>query len=162
MEIGVWEGGFSDEILTIVQPATLHLVDPWAYQPEFANTAFGKPRNETAMEDKFQQVSMKFADDPRVVIHRAMSHDVLETFADATLDWVYLDGNHNYEVVRDDLALCQRKVRPGGIISGDDFLWKVEDGAPVRTAVREFRKKIGKGNHTFVKFGQQWLLTLPL
>lgn len=161
MEIGVWDGGFSEEILKIARPRTLHLVDPWTYQPEFANAAFGKPKNERAMEDRFRAVSEKFARDDRVVIHRAMSHEVLAGFADGALDWVYLDGNHNYDVVRGDLALCRAKVRPGGIISGDDLLWKLDDGAPVRRAVREFRREIGKDNHAFVKFGQQWMLTLP-
>ncbi len=160
MEVGVWEGGFSEEILKVVQPRILHLVDPWSYQPEFGNTAFGKSKNETTMDEKYLLVAEKFRNDPRVAIHRRMSHEVLEEFDDASLDWIYLDGNHNFEVVKNDLALSRVKVKPGGMISGDDFLWKVDDGAPVRTAVRELRSELGNHAHRFSTMGQQWVLTL--
>ena len=39
-EIGVWEGKFSRKILLATEPRELHLIDPWLYQPEFANTGF--------------------------------------------------------------------------------------------------------------------------
>jgi predicted O-methyltransferase YrrM len=33
---------------------------------------------------------------------------------------VYIDGNHDYEVVRRDWEVCARSLRPGGIIVFDD------------------------------------------
>ena len=158
-EIGVWDGGFSEEILEITQPALLHLIDPWLFQPDFNNSAFGREKNRDAMEEKFHAVTEKFKDDARVRIHRAMSHEALADMEDASLDWVYLDGNHNYEVISNDIRVCLEKVKPNGIISGDDFLWKVDKGAPVRTAVREARSKLGSQT-TLNKLGQQWIMRL--
>lgn len=158
-EIGVWDGGFSEEILERTQPKKLHLIDPWLFQPEFNNSAFGRQAHSDTMDDKYPAVCAKFKGDKRVTIHRAMSHEALEAFKDAALDWVYIDGNHNYEVVSNDLLLSLVKVRHDGIICGDDFFWGRDQGAPVRTAVREVLDLL-QDEVSFQRFGQQWRLEL--
>lgn len=143
-EIGVWEGGFSRRILEICAPAELHLIDPWLYQPEFGNTGFGRKKNEHLMEVKYQDVVAAFKDDPRVKIHRATSDVALADMPDGSLDWVYIDGNHNEPFIGNDLALCLRKVKADGIISGDDFNWQAEaSGAPVKRAVEAVVAELG-------------------
>jgi Methyltransferase domain len=143
-EIGVWEGQFSHRILEICEPATLHLIDPWLYMPEFGNTGFGRKKNEDLMEVKYQGVVDAFKDDARVKIHRATSEAALDALPDGSLDWVYIDGNHNDPYVTNDLALCLRKVKPNGIITGDDFNWQAEaSGAPVKHAVEKLVADLG-------------------
>jgi hypothetical protein len=135
-EIGVWEGHFSQRILDICDPAELHLIDPWMYMPEFGNTGFGRKKNEFLMEQKYHDVMEKFADDPRVIIHRTTSDIALAGLPDGCLDWVYIDGNHNAPFVNNDLALCLQKVKANGKIAGDDFHWMSDaQGAPVKLAV---------------------------
>ena len=56
-----------------------------------------------------------------VHVHRGASSDVLERFPDAYFDWIYIDGNHLYEYVRSDLEIAMRKVKPSGLITGDDY-----------------------------------------
>ncbi len=158
-EIGVWDGAFSDRILETTQPTQLHLIDPWTFQPEFRNSAFGRKAHRDKMDDKFVAVSAKFAGDDRVVIHRMKSDEALESFEDASLDWVYIDGNHNYDVVSNDLALCLKKVKPRGIIAGDDFFWTTGDDRPVRRAVLEVVRKLGDAVE-FSKIGQQYVMQL--
>ena len=135
-EVGVWEGNFSERILNECEPTALHLIDPWLYQPEFGNTAFGRRKNEHLMEERYQSVVEKFKDDPRVSIHRAKSEEAFAALPDHSLDWVYLDGNHNEPFIGQDLEMSLRKVKLDGIISGDDFNWQSErSGAPVKRAV---------------------------
>ncbi len=43
-------------------------------------------------------------------------------FKDHSLDCVYIDGGHDYESVAQDIALWTPKVKPGGFISGDDYV----------------------------------------
>lgn len=143
-EIGVWEGAFSRRILELCDPAELHLIDPWLYQPEFANTGFGRKKNETLMEQKYLDVCAMFAGDPRVRVHRAMSDAALAALPDAALDWVYIDGNHNDPFIGQDLALCLQKVKHDGIIAGDDFNWMSDaQGAPVKRAVENLVAALG-------------------
>jgi hypothetical protein len=158
-EIGVWDGGFSEVILEVTEPAKLHLIDPWLYQPDFRNSAFGRKANIDKMDDKYTAVKKLFEGDDRIEIHRALSHAALESFEDGALDWVYIDGNHNYDIVSVDIALSLQKVKPDGIISGDDLFWNPDKGKPVATAVRETLRKLGDAVE-YQRFGQQWFMQL--
>ncbi len=159
-EIGVWEGGFSRRILEICQPAELHLIDPWQYMPEFGNTGFGRKKNEFLMEEKYKAVVDAFRADPRVIIHRATSAEALARMADGSLDWVYIDGNHNEPFVGEDIALCLRKVKACGIITGDDFNWQAdESGAPVKAAVEAAVAALGNQAECRL-MANQWMISL--
>jgi hypothetical protein len=48
------------------------------------------------------------------------SMDVVRDF-DVDLDFVYIDANHNFNYVMEDLISWGKKVRRGGIISGHDY-----------------------------------------
>src|SRR4051812_28921029 len=61
------------------------------------------------------------------------SKDAAELFEDGSLEFVFLDAEHVYEDVLDDLKTWWPKVKPGGIIAGHDF-----NGEGVYKAVMEF------------------------
>ena len=56
-----------------------------------------------------------------------------------SLDWVYLDSNHDYEVVSAEIEICLRKVKSGGHIMGHDYCNFMENtwGTSVVRAVNE-------------------------
>jgi predicted O-methyltransferase YrrM len=61
-----------------------------------------------------------------------------------TLDMVFIDGDHNYESVRDDIAAWRPRVKTGGIISGHDYSGDMYGSFPgVDQAVHE---AFGKDN----------------
>ena len=159
-EVGVWEGAFSKRILEICEPIELHLIDPWLYQPEFAHTGFGRKKNENLMDVKYQDVVATFKDDPRVKVHRAMSDVALAKLDDASLDWVYLDGNHNAPFIDNDIAQSLKKVKHDGIIAGDDFNWMSDaQGAPVKRAVEAMVEALN-GQATLTLMANQWVVKL--
>jgi hypothetical protein len=144
MEIGVHLGDFSQRLLDETRPRELHLVDPWehATDPTYAQAWFGGAADGGAeeMEARFASVGQRFSQaiEAGVVrLHRCYSHVALAGFPDAYFDWIYIDGNHTYEFVKQDLELSLCKVKPGGYVAGDDYghagWW--EDG--VRRAVDE-------------------------
>ncbi len=49
--------------------------------------------------------------------------EAVEDFADGSLDFVYIDGNHQFKYVADDICEWSRKVRRGGVISGHDYIF---------------------------------------
>ena len=160
-EIGVFWGHLSEQILKRCAPQTFYLVDPWdkLYPETFPNwksyTIFG--RLPTRLLREYSETLAEHYD--AVELFHGFSEEFYETLPNAHLDWVYIDGNHNYEVVRKDLALAAQKVKPNGVIAGDDLLWNVHDGAPVRTAVRELRGELGE-SHKFFRIGQQYIFEL--
>lgn len=141
VEIGVWKGEFSQEILDVVHPRLLHLIDPWLFAPEFPKRWYGgkQAKNQSGMDTIYNRVVARLGNDPRVKIHRKRSIDAADAFRDGDLDWVYVDGDHSYNAVLKDLQSWKRKVGRGGIICGDDYAWRDEDNRPsVQCAVVEF------------------------
>ena len=127
-EIGVHYGDFSAILLQAVAPRTLHLIDPWRHEtgPEYARSLYGGRASgaQAEMDARYEGVLERFADEiarGQVIVHRSSSEVALAELPDASLDWVYIDGNHRYEFVVKDLELSLAKVRPGGVVTGDDY-----------------------------------------
>lgn len=159
-EIGVWKGGFSEKILDVTAPRRLHLIDPWEFQEEFSERMYGGSvaKSQADMDAIFEEVRARLGALENVDLNRGRSEDVLAGFPDGYFDWVYIDGNHYYEYVLRDLELCHVKVKPGGIVAGDDYLWGAKDGFPVRRAVQDFVNRRGLGDRLVV-IGSQFMIS---
>ena len=161
-EIGVWNGDFTASILEITAPRELVLIDPWDLLADASPDTWvhAKNKKHDAMREMFDHVTARFADRDEVVIRKGFSEGVLAEYPDDHFDWVYIDGNHLYDFVRRDLALSFDKVRPGGIIAGDDFGWQREGRKHVREAVRDELEARGMEFPPEIQ-GQQFLITVP-
>lgn len=142
-EVGVWKGDFSASLLRHTNPQRLHLIDPWAFEENQPLAWYGglAAHSQADMDAIYESVTVRFEREiaaGTVFIDRAPSTEALGRLPDSGLDWIYIDGNHLYEFVRDDLAAALPKLRPGGYLACDDYghagWW--EDG--VRRAVDEF------------------------
>jgi predicted O-methyltransferase YrrM len=56
-----------------------------------------------------------------VAILRMTSMEAVNDFRDGGLDFVYIDGNHEFDFVMEDLISWGRKVKRGGIIALHDY-----------------------------------------
>ena len=54
------------------------------------------------------------------------SKEAVLNFAPNSLDFVYIDGAHDYNSVTTDIILWSEKVKPRGIISGHDYIRRKE------------------------------------
>ena len=145
-EIGTFRGDFAEAILTTVQPERLHLIDPWRHQDQTEYQSDGSNLSNQGHEDNLRHVRGRFADaitDGTVVLHRQFSTDAASSFADGSLDWVYIDGMHTLDAVRADLAAWRPKIRDGGLILGHDYIETGDYG--VIPAVNEFLRTEGWG-----------------
>jgi hypothetical protein len=144
-EIGVHEGDFSRRLLHLGKPARLHLIDPWIYESSaaYAQSLYGGRRggDQARMDGRHAAVQRRFRreiETGQVAIHRRRSAEASAAFADETLDWVYVDGDHRHEAVLRDLELYLPKVKSGGLLAGDDYGEGGWWGDGVRTAVDAF------------------------
>jgi hypothetical protein len=145
-EIGVYQGRFSELILRITRPEKLHLIDPWKYEsdPAYERSFMGRLKGQSQERmDAMYETVVKVFKSKRVDIHRAASSACSSLFPDNYFDWIYIDGNHQYEFVKQDLESYFPKVKKGGSIAGDDYdrgpsHWS-KDG--VKRAVDEFVSK---------------------
>jgi hypothetical protein len=119
-EIGVHKGYFTRRLLDGLDPEQLHLIDPWYLIGREWN--WGLPDRSTV--NALCGILHSYTDDlvsGRVALHIGWDLEILERFPDATFDWVYLDTTHSYQQTLDELRVLGRKVKPDGVIAGDDW-----------------------------------------
>ena len=73
------------------------------------------------MDEIYKLVSDEFKDFNHVSIIRDYSINLLNHLQTNSLDWVYIDGNHAYEYVIQDLEISFNLVKSQGFIFGDDY-----------------------------------------
>ena len=124
LEIGVWQGEFSEMIRSLASPVELHLLDPWAHQQQFSTTWFGSQKDgQIGMDGIHNKVATRFASHPEVKIHRNYSCTLPYLFENGKFDWIYIDGNHYIDGTFVDLYNSFSKVKIGGFLVGDDVHW---------------------------------------
>lgn len=73
-----------------------------------------------------------------IVPLRMMSAQAGRLFDDQSVDFCFIDGDHTYEAVSEDVRTWFPKIRNGGIIGGHDYVNPLHPG--VKQAVDEFFK----------------------
>ena len=148
-EIGVFEGSFSATILKWSRPKRLHLIDPWRYENSalYQKSCYGRPEESQAMMDsRYDSVVSRFLEhtaNGTVAIHRTGSGEASRLFPDEYFDWVYIDGNHQFEWVQSDLEAFAPKLKRAGVIAGDDYGIEGWWNNGVTLAVNMFRDRYG-------------------
>lgn len=138
-EIGVWRGGFSAQICDAVPGVALLCVDPWTVYD-----AYRDQKSEQAYLDDAKALAHAALTPYGCDIRQATSVDAAATVPDGSLDFVYIDGNHHYDYVQEDLRVWMPKVRSGGIVSGHDYV--INPRKPqiqVKAAVDAFTRERG-------------------
>ena len=65
------------------------------------------------------------------------SLDAVHKFEDKSLDFVFLDGSHEYEDVRQDIIAWMPKIKKGGVLAGHDYYPNNPEWFGVNRAVDE-------------------------
>jgi hypothetical protein len=128
VEVGVALGGHAESILAQTEISTYFGIDPYIYYD--VNDSFqyevehysplGLQRNFDYLYDWVKNVRLApFRE--RAQLIRAPSVDAALRFEDGCLDCIFIDGNHQYTSVLQDLEAWYPKLREGGLILGDDY-----------------------------------------
>jgi predicted O-methyltransferase YrrM len=67
--------------------------------------------------------------------YKLASKEASELYSNKSLDFVFIDANHNYEFVYEDIKIWLPKIKSGGILAGHDYNHPVWPG--VKKAVDE-------------------------
>jgi hypothetical protein len=117
VEVGSFKGDFARTILEKWQ-GTLYMVDAW-YELEDYNDMSNIGLNQDAYVEAMRSIN-EFRD--RAYMLRCLSKQAVDLFPDESLDFVYIDANHEYSYVVEDIKLWYPKVKKGGIVAGHDYL----------------------------------------
>lgn len=143
VEVGSAQGIFASIILSTWKGKKLYLVDPWASQDD---AVYVEATNRVAPWDEWYASCERLAkSDSRVELMRGISEEAATKFAPGSIDWVYIDANHDYAHVMQDLDLWVPKVKSGGLVGGHDFYHQVTDAiaCEVDAAVLRWTKEHG-------------------
>jgi hypothetical protein len=135
-EVGVAFGGHAEAILDNTSVARLVGVDPYQHLPNYDDML---NLSQEQFENMFWYTIGRLSRFGERYMHvRAPSHEAVRNI-DGLADFVYIDANHNYDAVKQDLALWMPKIRAGGIIGGHDFS---PEFPGVRQAVQELADQL--------------------
>jgi len=167
VEVGVADGEFSSMVLAGWRGCTQYTqVDPW-FDKVTAAQRFGKNAKLVTMTDQSHLGSQlcsvrthfrhaRYSGKVRQL--RMLSADAAAHITDSSLAFVYIDGDHYFRGVQEDLRMYWPKLRPGGLIAGHDFEWPwLTNGGPdtwrasrtggVKAALEQFVRDQGLTYH---------------
>lgn len=134
-EIGVSKGHYSKVLCENIPGLKLTAVDSWKNMSHTRRERIH--RNSTR-----RQAFMNLAPFD-VTILKKTSMEAIQDVPDESLDFVFIDADHRYEFVKDDIREWSKKVRPGGIVSGHDYFTNSSEDLGVIEAVDEYVKEHG-------------------
>jgi hypothetical protein len=120
-EVGVYRGENLKQLLACAS-GTVYAVDPWMSSKDPKVT--GGKETQADMDAMYQSVlalEEQHLSKPTLIVLR-MTSEQAATKINTPLDFVYIDACHSYEAVKADIGLWWPKIRPGGILSGHDYV----------------------------------------
>lgn len=126
VEVGVFRGVLSQYLLR-KGVDRLFMVDTWApaeEQPEHYRETKDYCAGLSAAECGANEAlarAVATRSGGKAVVLKLPSVEAAHQINDGSMDFVFLDADHSYEGVRDDIAAWLPKVRKGGWIGGHDY-----------------------------------------
>jgi cephalosporin hydroxylase len=117
-EIGTFKGEFAKEILQN-WGGTLYMIDVWRPLGGEYLDASNHAVHSTAYSETMNNIS---GYEDRGIMVRATSEIAADMFGRESLDFVYIDANHAYDFVVQDIKLWYPKVKSGGYLCGHDYI----------------------------------------
>jgi len=146
VEIGVYRGDNAAYILLTLDMKKLFLIDPYLEYKEYKNNPGWEGRVQTDFNNFLEIATSKLKPyQEKVEFIKKKSEDAAPDVPDG-LDFVYIDGNHEYDFVKRDIDLYYPKLKEGGVLGGDNL-----EMSGVSRAVIEF-----VANHSLNIHGVKW------
>ena len=119
VEVGVWKGELSVDLLKSLPRLTLWMVDPWEDLLEGTPTM---PKQVEEVKAARVQATKSTEFFKRTIVRDKSLHAAANQMLNGWFfDFVFIDACHMYEFVRDDIAAWIPLVKQNGIICGHDY-----------------------------------------
>ena len=112
-EIGCYAGESTELFLKSGRVKQLYAIDPWEGGYNYATSP---EVSDFILVEKVFDKRVKGKNVVKLKMTMKEAFDLLPE-----LDVIYIDGNHTYDCVLEDINLSLRKIKKGGIICGHDY-----------------------------------------
>lgn len=116
VEIGVYKGDYTVKLCE--SGMEIMGIDPWVAYGDFSR---GENKAQDRQDFLYQHALGVTSKYPKCKLIRKTSMDAVKDFELESIDWVYIDGNHGFKYVAEDLWEWTKRVRKGGVVSGHDY-----------------------------------------
>ena len=160
VEVGVYGGA---SILGIVDICIkngnkIYAIDPWELNTNSNGEELSEKQNKLHLltenlkkvRIQLEKVVKDLEYSNTLILVQNYSSKVVVNFKDKSVDLAFIDGNHSYNSVKEDIGLWLPKMKEGGVLWGDDYAWK-----SVRVAVNDF---CDKNNIKHNNDGRSWYI----
>jgi len=127
-EIGISSGVHVLQLLNNLNVKKLYMIDPYCKYVD----GDGKIKSRRLKYFKMKKDLFKYR--KKVKLIKKTSDDAVK-FIPSGLDFIYVDGNHSYKNIHDDLYNYYSKLKIHGVLGGDDYGTCFEG---IKKAVDEF------------------------
>lgn len=143
VEIGVWSGRSALAMAVACRGSNKRVfaVDPWRDYNQ-ANIMVSDRLSEwgfNSFEEVYETFLLncrRFELEPWIVPIRSTSIEVAGVWSHGPVSMVFIDANHDYDAVINDVNAWLPLIKPGGLICGDDWNWET-----VRAAITDFTSR---------------------
>ena len=116
-EIGTDRGIFAEELSRANPEGKLICIDPWKVYSKYHDIT-----DQDKLNGNYEH-TVRVLKPYNCEIIRKSSEGAIKDFKENSLDYVYIDGNHEFEYVLWDIQHWSKIIKPGGIVSGHDYTW---------------------------------------
>lgn len=101
-----------------------------------------------ACNDARSQFLNNVVDNETIFHIEKISKEAVKDFEDNSLDFVYIDGCHKYESVKNDILTWLPKVKSGMFLGGDDY-FRVDKSSKQKEVAKAFTDLLGEPHLMF-------------
>jgi predicted O-methyltransferase YrrM len=129
-EIGVCKGWNAQNLFVHIPGLELLAIDSWE---NVSGTRKEHYHRKSARKQTFNNL-----EGLNVKIIQQKSTEAAKDIPNGSLDFVFIDADHSYNAVKEDIEAWTPKVKTGGIVSGHDYFTKAREEIGVIKAVDEY------------------------
>lgn len=125
VEIGSWMGRSTSCLGQLIQESQkdikVYAVDTFEGSEEHTDIVKDIENQSTSLLELFKtNISICDVSDIITAVP-GKSLDIVSQFEDESIDFIFIDASHDYENVLADITAWYPKLKPGGLIAGDDY-----------------------------------------
>ena len=130
VEVGAWKGRsaafLAEEFMKLNKKVTFYVVDIWegdvSKSSKLVNDADGNVTHNSKSINLYELFLSNLKPFEKYYFPlKLKSVDASKRFENGSLDFVFIDGSHEYEDVYEDILHWKPKVKSGGILAGHDY-----------------------------------------
>jgi predicted O-methyltransferase YrrM len=116
VELGAWLGKSSAYLCDKATHQNITIIDSWKGSPNELTTT-----HKLATEVNIYDLFLENMGSRKYNVIKGTSKVAAKMFLNESLDVVFIDLDHSYKAVKEDIKLWLPKVKKGGFIAGDDY-----------------------------------------